>query len=51
MANYKNRLYQNFIRTVLTEGLNVNSWCAKDENNLATGIFLNKQKPLFKPCF
>ena len=30
---------------------NVNSKCAKDENNLTTGFFLNKQKPLFKPCF
>ena len=38
-ANYGNLLCQNSIRTVLTKGFNVNSQCAKDENNLTTGFF------------
>ena len=32
----------------LQKGFNVNSYCAKDENNLTTAFFKNKQKPLFK---
>ena len=51
MANYENRLSQNFIKTALTEGILCQFVVGKRWKESNHWIFLNEQKPFFKPCF